>query len=275
MKEKTFNEETVKEAVQGVMNMEVPRRDFLATACKVLAAGILAPIGGLAPIQKSSFAGEAGGETDWTRIWEGKQWGFVVDTEKCIGCARCVNACKQENKVPQDQEVFRTWVERYVETPEGIRIDSPNGGLDFEPLEETEEKQFFVPKLCNQCENPPCVQVCPVSATYRTGDGVVLVDAKRCVGCRYCIQACPYGARFLHPKTHVADKCTWCYHRVVKGLRPACVTVCPVGARKFGNLRDLKDPVTEIIRKERIRGLKPDMGTKPQVFYLGLDEVVV
>ncbi len=275
MKEETLKVKTSNKAVEEHMKKVVPRRVFLTTACKMLAAGILAPMGSLAAILNSSFAGESGETSDWTRVWAGKEWGFIVDTEKCIGCARCVDACKQENQVPPDKEVFRTWVERYVETTQGVSIDSPNGGLDFEPLAETEEKQFFVPKLCNQCENPPCVQVCPVSATYRTGDGVILVDGKRCVGCRYCIQACPYGARFMHPKTHVADKCTWCYHRIAKGMRPACVTVCPVGARKFGNLRDLKDPVTQIIRKERVRGLKTDMGTKPQVFYLGLDEVVV
>jgi len=257
------------------MKKEIPRRDFLLTACKVLAAGLAAPIGGLTIWQKTSFAQNAGEITDWKQAWEGKEWGFVVDTHKCIGCGKCVTACKLENEVPVDDEVYRTWVERYVETAEGVSIDSSKGGLEFPPLEETEAKQFFVPKLCNQCKNAPCVQVCPVSATYKTGDGVILMDSKRCVGCRYCIQACPYGARFLHPETHIADKCTWCYHRVVKGLKPACVTVCPTGARKFGNLKEHDSEVKQIIEKERIRGLKPEKGTKPQVFYVGLDEVVM
>jgi len=255
------------------MENGVSRRRFLTLTGKMVAAGMLVPLGSL--IGLSNGARAAAPKTDWPKVWEGKQWGFVVDTEKCIGCARCVKACKEENGVPMDEEVYRTWVERYVETGNGVSIDSPNGGLDFPPLGSSTKKQFFVPKLCNQCENPPCVQVCPVGATYRTGDGVILVDAARCVGCRYCIQACPYGARFLHPKTHVADKCNWCYHRVSKGMKPACVTVCPVGARKFGNLKDHDDPVTEIVEKERIRGLKPEKGTKPQVFYTGLDEVVM
>ncbi len=255
------------------MKKEISRRTFITSACKILAAGVLMPAGGLAVLDKVSFANSSE-QADWRKVWEGKEWGFVVDTHKCIGCARCVKACKQENDVPLDKEVYRTWVERYRETARGVEIDSPNGGLDFPPLEETHGKQFFVPKLCNQCKNAPCVQVCPVGATYRTGDGVILVDGKRCVGCRYCIQACPYGARFLHPETHVADKCTWCYHRVMKEMKPACVTVCPVGARKFGNLKEHSE-VKEIIETERVRGLKPEKGTKPMVFYVGLDEVVM
>lgn len=257
------------------MKREFSRRDFLGITGKVIAAGVLAPLSGLTIFKRNSYAGATADGRSWPQVWAGKDWGFVVNTEKCIGCAQCVKACKMENHVPLDQEVFRTWVERYVESDGKVRIDSPNGGLDFEPLEQTANKQFFVPKLCNQCENPPCVQVCPVGATFRTGDGVVLVDSKRCVGCRYCIQACPYGARFLHPVSHVADKCNWCYHRTVKGMLPACVTVCPVGARKFGNLKDHGSDVVKTIEKKRVRVLKPDMGTKPKAFYVGLDEVVV
>lgn len=254
---------------------KVSRRDFLGSTCRLLAVGMLLPMGGLGTINAAAAGTDSLKDIDWTEIWKGKAWAFVVDTHKCIGCGRCVKACKLENNVPMDKEVYRTWVERYVEGPGGITVDAPKGGLDFSPSTETEGKQFFVPKLCNQCKDPPCVQVCPVGATYRTGDGVILMDEKRCVGCRYCIQACPYGARFLHPETHVADKCTWCYHRIVKGLRPACVTVCPVGARLFGNLKDHDSVVNGIIEKERVRGLKPEKGTKPQVFYTGLDEVVM
>ena len=258
------------------MKKEFTRRQFLSTACKALTAGILIPSAGLALFPQTSTAGTAAEQAPWEKVWAGKEWGFVVDTKKCIGCGRCVLACKKENHVPEDKEVFRTWVERYVENDKGeVNIDSPNGGLEFPPLGETDTKQFFVPKLCNQCHNPPCVQVCPVGATYKTGDGVVLIDKKRCVGCRYCIQACPYGARFLHPETNVADKCNWCYHRIQKGMRPACVTVCPAGARKFGNVKDPDSEVAKIIEQERVRTLKPELGTKAFVYYLGLDEVVV
>lgn len=262
------------------MKKGMPRRDFLAFTGKLLAAGLFLPIGSMASFEKFSFtkeeSREESQETSWEKVWEGKKWGFVVDTEKCIGCAKCVKACKLENNVPLDEEVYRTWVERYVVSGHGeVQIDSPKGGLDFQPLDERPGKQFFVPKLCNHCEHPSCVQVCPVGATYKTGDGVILVDRQRCVGCRYCIQACPYGARFFHPELHIVDKCTWCYHRIVQGLSPACVQVCPMGARKFGNLEEPDSIVSAIIIRERVRVLKPNLGNKPQVYYLGLDEVVV
>jgi Fe-S-cluster-containing dehydrogenase component len=215
---------------------------------------------------------------------EGTKWGFLVDTNKCVGCGFCVKACKKENEVPYDAPVTRTWVERYVITKDNkSHIDSPMGGRDGftdqkirgEEIEPAEiAKTFFVPKLCNQCENPPCVQVCPVGATYQTGDGVVLVDRTWCIGCGYCIMACPYGARFFHPVHKVAEKCTFCYHRISSGQQPACVEACPFGARRIGNLLDQNDPVTKIIMTERVAVLKDEYGTKPQAFYLGLDRNV-
>ena len=132
-------------------------------------------------------------------------------------------------------------------------------------------KAFFVPKLCNHCANPPCVQVCSVGATFRTPDGVVLVDEKYCVGCRYCIQACPYGARYMHPQKHVADKCTFCYHRISKGLLPACVEVCPTQARIFGEVDNASSPIRRFIRFNRTMVLKPALNTKPMVFYAGAE----
>ena len=115
-------------------------------------------------------------------------------------------------------------------------------------------RSFFVPKLCNQCDNPPCVQVCPVGATFKTEDGVVLVDEDYCIGCRYCIQACPYGARYLDPHTKTADKCTFCYHRITKGLLPACVEVCPTQARVFGELGPRSSPLHRMKRKKQPAG---------------------
>jgi len=241
-------------------------------------------------------------------------WAFIVNTTKCIGCGLCVRACKLENNVPWEPHYNRTWVERYRFTKDGkVLIDSPKAGIDgfynvkpedkeappvdynksglpnYVPLPNDSdvadsdiEKAFFVPKLCNQCERPPCVQVCPVGATYKTHDGVILVDQARCIGCRYCIQACPYGARYLVPdgpvtpsgQARVADKCTWCYHRITKGLVPACVEACPVGARVFGDLQDPESQVAKILAEHRIYVLKPDLGTKPRVSYLDLDEAV-
>ena len=209
------------------------------------------------------------------------RWAFLVDTTKCIGCGLCVTACKTENEIPFDAPVTRPWVERYVVTKDGeTHADSPMGARDgfTDPAIREQEydaddiaKAFFVPKLCNQCENPACVQVCPVGATYQTHDGVVLVDREWCIGCGYCIMACPYGVRFFHPEHKVADKCNFCYHRITKGLNPACVQACAFGARRIANLRDPDDPVTQIILTERVSVLKDEYGTKPHVFYLGLD----
>ena len=203
-------------------------------------------------------------------------WGMGIDINKCIGCGRCVEACKNENNVPRDPFFFRTWVERYrILDNEEVLVDSPNGAMNsFE--NETPEKDilrsFFVPKLCNHCDNPPCVQVCPVGATFKSPDGVVLVDSEYCIGCRYCIQACPYGARFLHPETRTAEKCTFCYHRITKGLKPACVEVCPTQARVFGEFKKKKaSPLTRFLRMNKISVLKPSLNTEPKVFYANLD----
>lgn len=202
-------------------------------------------------------------------------YGMGIDIHKCIGCGRCAEACKKENDVPGEPYFFRTWVERYIIPTAGDPyVDSPNGGIDGFPEFKGEIdvlRTFFVPKLCNHCANPPCVQVCPVGATFVSRDGVVLVDDKYCVGCRYCIQACPYGARFLHPEKRVADKCSFCYHRIVRGLLPACVEVCPTRARIFGEVGLRSSPLRRFLRFHDITVLKPSLNTKPKVYYAGAD----
>jgi Fe-S-cluster-containing dehydrogenase component len=202
-------------------------------------------------------------------------YGMGIQVDKCIGCGRCVEACKAENDVPREPFYFRTWVERYVFDNDGeVTVDSPEGGIrGFLPGEEDGEvlRAFFVPKLCNQCDNPPCVQVCPVGATFKTEDGVILVDTDYCIGCRYCIQACPYGARYLDPRTKTADKCTFCYHRITKGQLPACVEVCPTEARVFGELKERASPLRRMMRMSQIQVLKPSMNTEPKVYYTNLD----
>ena len=202
-------------------------------------------------------------------------WGMGIDINKCIGCGRCVDACKTENDVPRDPFFFRTWVERYrVGNEEKVTVDSPNGAINSftNGSEETDIlRSFFVPKLCNHCDNPPCVQVCPVGATYKSPDGVVLVDSEYCIGCRYCIQACPYGARFLHPETLTAEKCTFCYHRITKGMLPACVEVCPTQARVFGEVKKKASPLRRFLRMNKIGVLKPSLNTEPKVYYANLD----
>jgi Fe-S-cluster-containing dehydrogenase component len=217
------------------------------------------------------------------------RWAFLVDTYKCIGCGYCVKACKLENEIPFEANVSRTWVERYVVTKEGevfadapkearygfitSRVDLGMGKFKDIPKDRI-DKAFFVPKLCNQCDKPPCVQVCPVGATYQAADGVVLVDRTWCIGCGYCIMACPYGMRFFHPQFHVAEKCNFCYHRINKGMRPACVVACPAGARRIGNIKDPDDPVAKVIMTQRVTIHKPEYGTNPQVYYIGLSEEV-
>lgn len=202
-------------------------------------------------------------------------YGMGIDINKCIGCGRCANACKIENNVPRVPFFFRTWVERYQILENGqVKIDSPNGAVDgFKPenLNSRVVRDFFVPKICNHCDNPPCVQVCPVGATFQSKDGVVLVDKKYCIGCRYCIQACPYGARFLHPVTRTAEKCTFCYHRIVYGKLPACVEACPTQARVFGEIKKKASPLVRFMRMNKIAVLKPALNTEPKVFYANLD----
>jgi len=200
-------------------------------------------------------------------------WGMLMDITKCIGCGSCVRGCQMENQVPDGY--FRTWVERYhvedwaLEYP---KVDSPDGGKNgFPPPKEDSGKNFFVPKMCNQCADSPCTQVCPVGATFVSPDGVVLVDQKYCLGCRYCVQACPYGCRFINPRTETANKCTLCYHRITKGLTTACCEVCPTGARQLADLRNPKDPIHDFLKTHSVQVLKPHLATRAKVFYYGLD----
>jgi tetrathionate reductase subunit B len=271
-------------------NSKLSRRDFLKTLGVGVVGGLI--VYNLTPLLSKSQGGINAGTVGTPDQAKLPKWVYIVDTEKCIGCGKCVVACKKENKVPWDPEYNRTWVERYVVAENGeLYVDSPNGGRDGFPQEPEVVKSrdvsilksFFVPKLCNQCEKPPCVAVCPVHATYRTPEGVVLVDQQHCIGCRYCVQACPYGARYLLPpsaqtytgQTKVVDKCTWCYHRITRGLLPACAEVCPRSARVFGDLNDPQSEASRIIKASRFGVLKPNLGTSPKVDYIGLEEGVL
>ena len=245
------------------------RREFLL---KCAAAGSTFILAG--PLMEASQGEQAAEGYDPTSHY----YGMGIDVSKCIGCARCMTACKTENDVPQEPQFVRTWVERYVIPVEGeveVRAIGPEGAIaETPPSEGGILRTFFVPKICNHCATAPCVQVCPVGATFTTQDGVVLVDPEYCIGCRYCIQACPYGARFLHPETHTAEKCTFCYHRLVKGLLPACVEVCPSGARIFGELRARNSPLARFLRFNAIQVLKDHLNTEPKVYYANLDREV-
>lgn len=217
--------------------MSVSRRSFFS--------GLSASLGGV--------VGAAEAATPELRAPAGgPRWGMVVDTARCIGCQACTVSCIMENAVPEDS--FRTIVSTY-EVREGDRA-----------------AMVMLPRLCNHCEEPPCIPVCPVGATYQRADGIVVVNADACVGCAYCVQACPYDARFINHETQKADKCTFCAHRVDAGLLPGCVESCVGGARIFGDLNDPGSTVSRLLAQNESKVLKPEMETGPRVFYLGLDD---
>ena len=177
-----------------------------------------------------------------------KRYAMVIDTVTCIGCADCVIACKTENQVPAG--LHRDWI------VEEVRGELPHLFVEFRS------------ERCNHCENPPCVYVCPTGASYiHAGSNITLVHEERCTGCKACIAACPYDARFLMPEGHVS-KCTFCVHRVAEGLDPACVSVCPTRCMHFGDLNDPESGVSRLLRERKHKTLAPEAGTKPSIFYL-------
>lgn len=182
---------------------------------------------------------------------QNKRLAFLIDLRKCIGCNACTLACKSENDVPLG--VWRSWVKR------------------VEKGRYPHSMEFFLPILCNNCENPICVTVCPVKAGIIRPDGIVYIDPHRCIGCRYCMASCPYGVRYIHPTKKIAEKCYWCHHRVDAGLEPACVEACPTDAILFGDLNDPESKISKAVAENAVQVIKPESGTNPYVFYIGLD----
>jgi len=246
--------------------MKSSRRSFIKKSAAA-AAGTIAISSLAEPFNILLFAGDP--PTDG-----GPWWGIGIDISKCIGCGLCARACKTENNVPQEPFYYRTWVEQYTVLKDGtIKIETPNGGIDGLVQSVDEEdifKSFFVPKMCNHCAKSPCTQVCPVGATFESPDGVALVDEKYCIGCGYCVQACPYGCRYLHPEKKVADKCTLCYHRLKKGIDPACMEICPTGSRIYGNLNDKESDLVKFLKENNTHVLKPHMNTGAKLYYNAL-----
>jgi len=179
------------------------------------------------------------------------RYGFVVDQRKCIGCHACTVPCKEENQVPLG--AFRTWV-KYVER--GHYPDT---------------RRYFSVLRCNHCDDAPCVTICPTVALYRRSDGIVDFDGERCIGCKACMQGCPYDALYIDPSTNTAAKCNYCAHRVEVGLEPACVIVCPVQAIIAGDLDDPGAHIARLVATEPVQVRKAEQGTRPKVFYLGAD----
>jgi len=253
----------------GNKRIDSSRRQFVKTA--IATAGTLAVGSFIEPFKFMLFATEnPNGEGPW--------WGIGIDISKCIGCGLCAKSCKKENDVPKDPFYFRSWVEQYtVLNDESIKVVSPNGGIDGFPGNEDEEnifKTFFVPKMCNHCAKSPCTQVCPVGATFESPEGIALVDEKYCIGCGYCIQACPYGCRYLHPEKGTVDKCTLCYHRLKEGLAPACMEVCPSGARIYGDLNDKNSELVMFMKENNYQVLKPHLNTGSKLYYNALSSEV-
>ena len=183
------------------------------------------------------------------------RYGFVIDNRKCIGCHACSVACKSENQVPLG--VFRTWV-RCVD-----KGQFPN------------TRRHFQVTRCNQCDNPPCVAICPVAAMYKRSDGIVDFDSSRCIGCKACMQACPYDAIYVDPERGTAAKCHFCAHRVTAGMQPACVVACPEQAIIAGDLDDPHSEIFRLIDHESVRVRRPDKQTRPKLFYVGAEEAVI
>src|SRR5882724_2427834 len=180
------------------------------------------------------------------------RYGFVIDQSRCIGCHACTVACKAENDVPLGE--FRTWV-KYVE--KGTFPDT---------------RRFFSVLRCNHCDNAPCVRICPVTALWRRKDGIVDFDTDQCIGCKACMQACPYDALHINPAKNSAEKCNFCAHRVEQNLQPACVIVCPEQAIIAGDLDNPMTHISQLVSKEQVRVRKPEQGTKPKVYYIDADE---
>lgn len=207
------------------------------------------------------------------------KWGMVIDLQKCVGCGTCTVSCKAENRTPP--------------------------GVTYNVVTEVEVGVFphvtrlHQPRPCMQCDNPPCAQVCPVKATYKLDNGIVAIDADRCIGCRYCMVSCPYGARYFDfgqdyqaemvgyndlttPEYGVnrgtrekgqapigtVRKCHFCFHRLQRGEEPACVETCPGDARYFGNLADPDSTVSKLAASTRAMVLKEELETHPRVIYL-------
>ena len=182
-------------------------------------------------------------------------YGFAIDLRKCIGCHACTIACKAEHDIPIG--VNRCWV-KTVE--KGAFPDT---------------RRFFFPVLCNQCTDAPCVRICPTSALFKRRDGIVDLYGDSCIGCRACMEACPYDQLFIDPNTHTAEKCNFCANRVENRLLPACVSVCPTECRIFGDLDDPASEVARIVQREAFMVRKPEKGTGPKIFYLGAEESAI
>jgi Fe-S-cluster-containing dehydrogenase component len=176
-----------------------------------------------------------------------KRYAMAVDMKKCVGCSACIIVCKEENNVPLHH--YRDWIEQE------LTGEYPHLFMDIRS------------QRCNHCSEPPCVGICPTGASWITKDGIVLVNTKKCIGCKACITACPYDARYVHPKGYI-DKCTFCAHRLEKGLKPACVEICPTSSLVFGDIHDPESEISKVLGSRKYIVNHAETGCKPNLYFL-------
>jgi len=220
---------------------------------------------------------------------DGVEFGYALNLTRCIGCRKCAHAClKENNQSREDADDIEMSYIRVLEMSKGA-INLETSTVYYDPEAVPQKTKYYMPVQCQQCRQSPCTKVCPVQATWQEKDGVVVVDYNWCIGCRYCMAACPYDARRFNYKKPtiekdqinpdqsylsnrirpkgVVEKCTFCLHRTREGKYPACLEVCPTGARVFGNLLDPNSEINYILNNKRVYILKEDVGTQPRFYY--------
>ena len=294
--------------MENEIKNKVPRRDFIKgsitgvaslalSGCQVDIESLLQDhFTELSPLELQSvltrlekkYSKEYGKKVtvDATPPIPGVSFGYALDLNRCIGCRRCVHACVGENNQSRDPEV--QWIRVLeMEKTHGVNLHHATPYYDHKKV--PEEGKFYMPVQCQQCEKPSCTKTCPVKATWKDKDGIIVIDYNWCIGCRCCMAACPYGARRfnwakptipkkdMNPNTHylgnrprnkgIVEKCTFCIQKSRKGEYTKCVEACPVGARKFGNMLDPESEIRKILKTKRVFIFKEEIGTHPKFFY--------
>ncbi len=260
--------------------MAPTRREFLIIAGLSAIGAACPPLGRIIAKETQSPRALVPGSPGSVPALTAKRWAMVVDTQKCYdGCTDCITACHNAHNVPDirnpKHEVKWIWPERFEKV---FPAES------HARIHEVVRKQI-IPVLCNHCDNPPCVRVCPTGATFRRTDGIVMMDSHRCIGCKICLAACPFGARsinFVNPRPFirklnldfptrskgVIEKCNFCEERLARGIRPACVMACPEKALFFGDVDNPRSKVCQILDRHFSIRRRAELGTKPQVYYI-------
>jgi len=224
-----------------------------------------------------------------TKAMDGVEFAYALNLTACVGCRKCAHACLEENNQSREtpDDINMSYI-RVLEVDKGS-MDIEGSNQYYDPELVPKSDKFYMPVQCHQCRNAPCVQACPVQATWQENDGVVVVDYNWCIGCRYCMAACPYDARrfnFKKPQLEaeeinpvqdyltnrvrpmgVVEKCTFCLQRTRNGRLPACLEVCPTGARVFGNILDPDSEINRVLQTKRVYVLKEEVGTHPRFYY--------